>query len=137
MAAPTETSPVGGPCLAGRRTDSFIILDIVPDFYYSLFHFFISGFYCPVASGQPRPCPQGFFGSRPLLHNLSQCSACEEGYYCPHPGLNSSFAKCHAGFYCSEGSNTAQPINETFGDKCPTGHYCPDGSAVPVPCEPG
>ena len=77
------------------------------------------------------------YGSQPKLSNLLQCSACDEGFYCPHPGLNSSFAKCHAGFYCSEGSHTAQPTKESFGDGCPAGSYCPQGSSKPLLCETG
>ena len=97
----------------------------------------ISGYFCPEASTLPKPCPKGSYGPIDLMSDISQCSSCDEGYYCPQTGLNSSFAKCHAGYYCVNGSITAQPINQAYGDECPAGTFCIEGSGKPTDCEAG
>ena len=98
---------------------------------------FFSGYYCPPACGLPMPCPKGRFGNRTMMTDESECSLCEEGYYCPHNGSSSSYDKCHAGFYCSLGSTQAEPIKERFGDECPIGHFCEEGSSAPTACDEG
>lgn len=57
------------------------------------------GSYCPEGSDVPVPCPSGTFSNMTGLGNVSECSDCTGGYYCPDPGqdtcwsarLNSSF----------------------------------------------
>ena len=38
---------------------------------------------------------------------------------------------CAAGYYCPNGSVSAEDID------CPVGHYCPLGSPTPQPCQNG
>ena len=38
---------------------------------------------------------------------------------------------CTAGYYCPNGSVSAEDID------CPVGHYCPLGSSAPQPCQNG
>ena len=38
---------------------------------------------------------------------------------------------CTAGYYCPNGSVSAEDID------CPVGHYCPLGSSTPQPCQNG
>lgn len=96
-----------------------------------------TGYYCPEASDHPTPCPAGKYGPKPLMASLTDCSPCMAGYYCPQTGLNTSYAKCNAGFYCKAGSTSAQPINETFGNECPSGTFCQVGSSSPTLCKAG
>ena len=64
------------------------------------------------------------FGWR--LESESDCTLCDPGKFCPSPNMSdASFPldDCDAGYYCSEGSPTATPLNETYGDECPAGEY--------------
>ena len=116
------------------------------------------GYYC--VAGQigafEHPCPGGTYGSSTGLSLASQCTDCDEGYYCPQ-GSTQQF-ECPAGTYnekknmpdiinclpCEKGFACDNiPISDvTVSDqrsKCQPGYYCPQGTKSPdqFPCPAG
>ena len=94
------------------------------------------GYACPVGTSQPNAsnhicalgmycsdgamelkCPAGTFGNASGLIDISECSLCPPGFYCP------------------EGT-AGYPRTEL---QCPMGHYCPSGTATQFehPCPDG
>lgn len=43
----------------------------------------------------------------------------------------------HSGYYCTGGSEEADPVAQLYGDECTVGHYCPNGTHTPEACPPG
>ena len=62
------------------------------------------GYYCPVGSYEPTPCP--------------------EGKYCDNDGLGSPAGNCNPGYYCSLAAIRPDPQNDDTGGLCPPGRYC-------------
>ncbi|KAK2847208.1 hypothetical protein Q5P01_010207 [Channa striata] len=75
------------------------------------------GFYCPVGSSEPLPCPPGTF--------------------CNISGLALPMGPCSPGYYCRGGATEASPMNGETGNICPPGTYCPEGSEEPELCPAG
>ncbi|XP_038155551.1 uncharacterized protein LOC119792815 [Cyprinodon tularosa] len=96
-----------------------------------------SGYYCPMGTLVPKPCPKGTYSKLRGLANSSQCQSCRPGFYCSEPGLSSVSGPCLPGYYCLEGSSSPSPSSGESGDVCPEGHCCPQGTSVPLPCPPG
>lgn len=57
------------------------------------------GFFCPMGTGFPLPCPPGFYSSTRGLNSKDQCQPCPSGHYCSQPGLAQVLETsiCHAG----------------------------------------
>lgn len=41
------------------------------------------------------------------------------------------------GYFCTSGSASRTPANDTNYDICPPGYYCEVGASLPDPCPPG
>ncbi|KAJ8256943.1 hypothetical protein COCON_G00190950, partial [Conger conger] len=95
------------------------------------------GFYCPVSSSTPRPCPKGSFSEKSGLAEPSQCRLCSPGHYCSEAGLSAVTGPCLPGYFCLEGSQSAAPGLSVFGGVCSPGHYCESGTVAPTPCPAG
>ena len=80
---------------------------------------------------------QGTFGDRDGLPSEADCTICPPGEFCSQSGLSAPNGSCYAGFYCTNASEEANPINQPYGDECLVGHYCPEHSHMPTPCPPG
>lgn len=123
------------------------------------------GTYCPrEGQWEPSPCMPGTFNGQV---GVSKCTPCDRGYICPgfgrvapalcpagyicsKQGLAAPNFLCLAGFYCSNGTTTADPLrNDTTlrPYPCSPGTYCLSGvgnnSVVKgnfffaQPCQPG
>ena len=60
--------------------------------------------------------------------------------FCDRTNLTAPVDMCAAGFYCTEGVDTATPTDDLHtgqGDVCPIGHYCPEGTVNPIGCAAG
>ncbi|KAM4567238.1 uncharacterized protein PAE49_010636 isoform 2-T2 [Odontesthes bonariensis] len=75
------------------------------------------GFYCPLGSSEPIPCPPGTF--------------------CNISGLALPMGPCSPGYYCSGGATKARPTDGETGNTCPPGTYCAEGSGEPELCPAG
>ncbi|XP_035857407.1 zonadhesin-like [Sander lucioperca] len=75
------------------------------------------GFYCPLGSSEPVPCPPGTF--------------------CNISGLALPMGPCFPGYYCVGGATEARPTDGETGSICPPGAYCVEGSGVPELCPAG
>ncbi|CAH1797039.1 unnamed protein product, partial [Owenia fusiformis] len=95
------------------------------------------GTYCAEGWDWPTPCPKGTYGDRAELPGLSDCTLCPPGEFCAQSGLSASNGSCLGGFYCSNASQSANPVGELYGDECPAGYFCPEGSYMPIACPPG
>uniref|UniRef100_A0A8C8VT86 Predicted gene 9195 n=2 Tax=Peromyscus maniculatus bairdii TaxID=230844 RepID=A0A8C8VT86_PERMB len=97
------------------------------------------GFFCPMGTGFPLPCPPGFYSSARGLNSKDQCQPCPLGHYCGQPGLSQVLeaSLCHAGYICLGGSTVPSPTDGTHGYRCPPGFYCPPGAHHELPCKPG
>ncbi|CAB1347518.1 unnamed protein product, partial [Coregonus sp. 'balchen'] len=47
------------------------------------------GYYCPVGSPTPVPCPKGTFGPTIGARSIDRCLSCPTNHYCPRPALPS------------------------------------------------
>eukprot|EP00994_Dinema_validum_P000383 NODE_1071_length_1119_cov_117.414953_g820_i0.p1 GENE.NODE_1071_length_1119_cov_117.414953_g820_i0~~NODE_1071_length_1119_cov_117.414953_g820_i0.p1 ORF type:complete len:315 (-),score=41.32 NODE_1071_length_1119_cov_117.414953_g820_i0:16-960(-) len=88
------------------------------------------GFYCPIGSGVPQPCPPGTYSAKSGASVVSDCEACASGSYCDDYGLTHVTAACLAGFYCVPATSLPTLV-------CPFGFHCPVGSHKPVQCPSG
>ncbi|XP_036928145.1 uncharacterized protein LOC119004899 isoform X4 [Acanthopagrus latus] len=75
------------------------------------------GFYCPLGSQEPLPCPPGAF--------------------CNISGLALPMGPCSPGYYCVGGADNARPTDGETGSICPPGTYCVEGSGEPELCPAG
>ncbi|XP_071353450.1 uncharacterized protein [Trachinotus anak] len=48
------------------------------------------GFYCPLGSFTPVPCPKGTYGPTTGAVSIDSCLKCPPHHYCPRPGLSAS-----------------------------------------------
>ncbi|XP_044059103.1 uncharacterized protein si:dkey-103g5.4 isoform X2 [Siniperca chuatsi] len=48
------------------------------------------GFYCPLGSFTPVPCPKGTYGPTAGAVSIDNCLKCPPHHYCPRPGLSAS-----------------------------------------------
>ena len=125
-----------------------------------------AGYYCPVATLYPMPCPAGKYSSLTGQDSLSDCVAvpagyysvqasdkitglCNPGYYCPAESTSPEQVACPARFYRSEkGGRTVSdcslcisggycPEGSSEPSICPRGFYCDDGVSAPAPCAIG
>ena len=90
------------------------------------------GHYCPLGSASPKQCPPGTNSSTVGLANVTQCSPCLRGYYCPLNATVFATRQCLPGYYCPTGTGM---VNDSI--LCPTGSKCPLGSAEPTQCAAG
>ena len=64
---------------------------------------------------------------------LEDCSLCEPGRYCQHPGKTEPTGDCEQGFYCPAGQSQKDPPTHI----CQPGYKCPTGSPAQQLCESG
>ena len=108
LSSPTENCSAGWYCSGGAESATPTT----------------NGALCPVGSY----CPEGS-----SLPNL-----CDPGMYCNMEGLALPTDQCSSGYYCTLGSHTPTPENDSMiGGPCPAGNFCPQGSIHPTPCPPG
>lgn len=98
------------------------------------------GYYCPVSSEFPLPCPIGTFGAGERLTDVTDCTTCYGGRFCSQYGLIAPDGNCDEGFYCVDKSMT--PVPKTLfvrevGNVCEGGGYCPGTNKYPRACLPG
>jgi hypothetical protein len=85
-----------------------------------------SGFFCPEGTTEPQSCPRGTFSGEERNFNVSHCTPCTAGYYCPVENMTAgNVFTCGAGYYCPPAM------------ACTIGHSCPGNDAEPVPCSAG
>ncbi|XP_019743139.1 signal peptide, CUB and EGF-like domain-containing protein 3 [Hippocampus comes] len=74
------------------------------------------GHYCPTGTGYlySNPCQAGQYRSTASGHSGEVCVSCPSRYFCDGAGVHTP-SLCPQGFYCPEGSSTAQT--------CPEGSY--------------
>ncbi|CBY12491.1 unnamed protein product [Oikopleura dioica] len=95
------------------------------------------GSYCPPGSIFPELCDAGTYGPSQGFRSSYECVPCDEGKYCPTRGMSSPGSNCTAGYYCSGGSKTENPIDGVTGNICPKGSYCESGTPEPQDCDEG
>jgi hypothetical protein len=98
-----------------------------------------AGTYCPfLGTRDPLPCPPGTFNGMVGQYNCTLCALgyicpgfgridpaiCPPGFVCSRKGLPSPNTLCPAGFFCPNGTVTADPFRN-------------DTSLRPYPCRPG
>ena len=88
------------------------------------------GHYCLLGSIAPFACPPGTIGASQGLENITQCTECPMGFYCPQEGQYNASLGCTPGYFCPGGD-----VDPTL--KCPRGHYCAGDDAAPLPCAAG
>ena len=71
------------------------------------------------------------------MQSEADCTICPPGEFCSHSGLSAPNGSCYAGYYCTNASEEANPVGQSYGDECPVGHFCPEQSHMPTPCPPG
>ncbi|KAJ7990480.1 hypothetical protein DPEC_G00300750 [Dallia pectoralis] len=75
------------------------------------------GFFCPLGSSEPLPCPPGAF--------------------CNVSGLALPTGPCTPGYFCTERAVHPKPTDGRTGNICPPGTYCEEGSSEPEACPAG
>ncbi|XP_071807027.1 uncharacterized protein, partial [Asterias amurensis] len=98
------------------------------------------GFYCPNGTGYDwRPCPTGSYSNQVGLKNESQCTLCDPKKFCAYINATMVTGDCDAGYFCTEGSDTATPEITFKGvaGVCPVGSYCEAATDTPTPCARG
>ena len=96
-----------------------------------------NGFYCPLGTKQPEPCPEGTYGAAEGLIDSYSCSKCPPGYFCGKRNLTAPQDKCDEGYYCISGARRPEPTDKVTGDICPSGGYCDRGTTAPQSCPDG
>jgi len=89
------------------------------------------GYYCPMDTTTPIPCPAGTYNSLPNIADPSGCLTCPQGSYCPSASMLPT--SCAAGSYMI-GIGASQQSNCVT---CPSGNYCPLGTITPSNCSAG
>lgn len=70
-----------------------------------------AGRYCPAGTGaQGRLCPAGTFNGQEGMSEEQSCLACSGGQFCMEAGLAAPSGPCAAGYFCTQGVNTATPV---------------------------
>ena len=103
------------------------------------------GSFCP-DGGSQLPCPAGTYGNGTGFIQVSECSLCIPGFYCPEatPGYPTASLTCSHGHYCPSGTATRFEFpcpdgtySTVFGLEranqclnCPSGRYCSGGDAI-------
>ncbi|XP_040476341.1 signal peptide, CUB and EGF-like domain-containing protein 1 [Ursus maritimus] len=96
------------------------------------------GYFCPVGTAVPLPCPVGTFSDRMFLSMASECLSCPSGQFCGASGLTAPSGPCSPGYFCLEGVSSPIPAGHSeHGGPCPRGHFCPSGTSHPQPCPAG
>ncbi|CAG5113760.1 Oidioi.mRNA.OKI2018_I69.chr2.g7850.t1.cds [Oikopleura dioica] len=95
------------------------------------------GSYCPPGSIFPELCDAGTYGPAEGFRSSYECIPCDEGTYCPERGMEITGQNCTAGYYCSGGSKSKNPIDGVTGNICPKGYYCEAGTPQPQECNEG
>jgi hypothetical protein len=125
-----------------------------------------SGHFCPVATGEPFPCPAGSYNPHTGMDELEDCLLAPGGTYSVDASSTWT-GECEPGFYCPEGSTGPQqvPCPENYYRTspgaasiddcslctagsycksgsyelldCPRGFYCSTGAGYPEPCPAG
>nr|XP_047130962.1 uncharacterized protein LOC100202447 isoform X1 [Hydra vulgaris] len=155
---PTDTI-TGNPCPAGSFCQYGLLFPCPPGTYMNETHakecyecppgsFCVNrfipepcppGFYCEKQTGyNKKPCPIGTYSKNVGLSSITECTQCNPGYYCSDINSTSPTGLCQAGFFCSNGSDSATPSGEKgVAGLCPAGSYCPYGSIYPIKCPIG
>lgn len=77
------------------------------------------------------------------MSEVSECSPCPPGKYCPIGTTDPTANQCDAGYFCVKASGVKDPsanvyeVGSEINGKCPPGYYCPAGTESPVPCPVG
>lgn len=73
------------------------------------------GYYCPEGTGlkNSNPCPAGTYMPNERAAALWDCVDCEPGMYCGDEGLEYPSGECEGGYYCTGGSFSATPRNDS------------------------
>ncbi len=101
------------------------------------------GHYCQQGILMPEECPAGTYRNATTAGNITDCTLCPAGNYCP---LNAStaFKQCNNGTFCPNG--TILPRFCLAGFYCPeaqqqipcqNGFYCPRATEQRIPCPKG
>jgi hypothetical protein len=108
------------------------------------------GYYCPVGTEYPVPCPAGRFGATVGLASFDSCTITPAGYYSIQAS-DSVTGLCEPGYYCPAGSTGPKQIpcpprhyRPEYGGRevedcslCVAGGYCPEASSQPLICPKG
>lgn len=70
------------------------------------------GFYCPLQTEDPIPCPNGTYRDTSQGAKKDDCLPCKLGEYCGSEGLTNGTGPCAKGFYCYRGNNVPTPLGE-------------------------
>lgn len=97
------------------------------------------GYYCPVGTKTfvQFPCLPGTYNPNSHSRSSDECIPSPGGTYSSGYAQSSISGQCANGFYCTNGSTTATPLNSAFGNQCSVGSFCPTGASRPIPCQPG
>lgn len=85
------------------------------------------GYYCPRAtrSALANACKPGTYSADSNLEQASECSPCEESFFCADHGAPAATGKCSAGYFCQNGAKHNQPAPGTKENgPCPVGKFC-------------
>lgn len=98
------------PCQPGRLSWLYkLFLHMLNDLSWHNFIFLI-GFYCPLGSFTPVPCPKGTYGPTAGAVSIDSCLKCPPHHYCPRPGLPA---------YLPCGPAAQQPLSGQDSCVCP------------------
>ncbi|GKT33090.1 hypothetical protein ADUPG1_007102, partial [Aduncisulcus paluster] len=96
------------------------------------------GYYCEAGTGTiGKECPAGTCSSSTTLTDVSECTSCPAGRYCPDSAMScddvntDDIYKCDEGYICLGGKSISDPV------LCPTGHYCESGTTAETECPVG
>ena len=96
-----------------------------------------AGYFCPIGSIVPEPCPEGSFSSAQYLKDSRDCAKCTEGKYCMERGQTVETGECDIGYFCKGGSKRPEPTDTIFGELCNEGAWCAKGTTAPAACLEG
>ena len=86
------------------------------------------GYYCPVATFAPYPCPAGTYRAAKSGIALTDCTTCPAGSYCEHYA-STTYSVCDEGWYCDAGEVSRTPWDSVnnIAKICPVGYKCTSG----------
>ena len=73
------------------------------------------GYYCPLNTSVPLPCPQGTYSNSEGLSGQHQCIQCDTGMYCESKHLTQPTGNCSAGYFCPRGQSQKQSEQYRYG----------------------